>query len=348
MKQLLLLGLFLSCLGLASCTTDFEVLAPYREIKTSYCVLDGADSVHYLRVGKGFQNNKTDAGEIAYLYPDSSNFRMNEVDASLYATLSGVDEKLGDFIPVPTIKNKEGDFPNENQWVFKLEKKLDLKTEKFTVKILSKRSGIESVGATKVATPFTFTLPNELKNRRSPPDTLNFSYIDNKFRVQAKEETNAANRFVKFNYYVYLVEHFKNPVNGSITRQVIIPYYSIGHASNLYVGSHFQAIGFDLDYSKFIYNFRLQMPLEDDENILFRRFLVRGDLELVSCTQELLNYFDSNSAYSELTQSIATHSNISHAVGVFGSIYKKKFSVPMSIASRRRIEKDLKIYRIRL
>lgn len=49
---------------LAACTTDFEVYAPEKEIRSVYCVLNPADSVQYVRVAKAFQF-KGDALEYA-------------------------------------------------------------------------------------------------------------------------------------------------------------------------------------------------------------------------------------------------------------------------------------------
>jgi hypothetical protein len=40
--------------GLASCTNDLVVIAPYRDIPVVYCVLNPNDSVHYLRLEKSF------------------------------------------------------------------------------------------------------------------------------------------------------------------------------------------------------------------------------------------------------------------------------------------------------
>lgn len=41
----------------AGCSTDFEVYAPEKEIRSVYCVLNPNDSVQYVRVAKAFQYN---------------------------------------------------------------------------------------------------------------------------------------------------------------------------------------------------------------------------------------------------------------------------------------------------
>jgi hypothetical protein len=54
-KQFQIVLLALVILAGWGCTTDFEVYAPEKEIRSVYCVLNSRDSVQYVRIAKAFQ-----------------------------------------------------------------------------------------------------------------------------------------------------------------------------------------------------------------------------------------------------------------------------------------------------
>ena len=55
MKKNFLIAFFAGLLAIFySCSTDFDIIAPYKEIIVINGLVDGLDSVHYIRVGKAF------------------------------------------------------------------------------------------------------------------------------------------------------------------------------------------------------------------------------------------------------------------------------------------------------
>jgi hypothetical protein len=70
--------LLLASLGLCSCTTKFDVAAPYKNITVVYGFLDQNDTAHYVRIEKAFLDNSKNALVMATV-PDSSYFPALDV-----------------------------------------------------------------------------------------------------------------------------------------------------------------------------------------------------------------------------------------------------------------------------
>jgi len=76
-KFLLPVLLFTSVLGIQSCSEDFEVAAPYKNITVVYGMLNIKDTAHYIRIQKAFLDENKNAIEMAKVadsnfYPESA------------------------------------------------------------------------------------------------------------------------------------------------------------------------------------------------------------------------------------------------------------------------------------
>jgi hypothetical protein len=92
---------FMSLLLLGSCTTDFEVYAPEKEIRSVYCVLNPNDSVQYVRVAKAFQF-RGDALQYAAANDLSVTGRVVKLsngNKTWFATQETMPKDSGDFYP---------------------------------------------------------------------------------------------------------------------------------------------------------------------------------------------------------------------------------------------------------
>lgn len=78
MKKLFLPVLLCSLLGMASCSEDFEVAAPYKEITVAYSILNMYDTAHYVRIQKAFMDETKNALSIAQT-PDSNFYASLDV-----------------------------------------------------------------------------------------------------------------------------------------------------------------------------------------------------------------------------------------------------------------------------
>lgn len=105
MKKLIPALALLSTMGLYSCSEDFEVAAPYKQITVAYGVLDMADTAHYIRVQKAFMDEHKSAIDMS-----------KEPDSSFYSQLDvKVVEYLGNNI-TNTITLQKVDLNNEGYY----------------------------------------------------------------------------------------------------------------------------------------------------------------------------------------------------------------------------------------
>jgi hypothetical protein len=71
-----------------SCSNEIDVASPYKEIPTVYGKISSIDSVHFIRIQKGFLSPTISAYEIAK-YKDSIYYGENDLDAKLINTANG-------------------------------------------------------------------------------------------------------------------------------------------------------------------------------------------------------------------------------------------------------------------
>lgn len=112
------LGLFsILAFTLQSCSTDFEVAAPYKEIPIIVGLLNKSDSVHYIRVNKAYLNKDGSAytaGSVrdSNLYPYPISVKLYGYDAQTNALVDSVT------LDTTTIAKTGGNF-NTNDVVYK-------------------------------------------------------------------------------------------------------------------------------------------------------------------------------------------------------------------------------------
>lgn len=89
MKKLIIPFLAAVCLFLGSCSEDFKVAAPYKNISVIYGTLSMNDTAHYIRIEKAFLDESKSAITMAQT-PDSSFYKDLEVKLNEYtATENG-------------------------------------------------------------------------------------------------------------------------------------------------------------------------------------------------------------------------------------------------------------------
>jgi hypothetical protein len=82
MKKLLLPLLFGATLAVSSCSEDFEVSAPYKNVTVVYGILDPLDTAHYIRIQKAFLDENKSAIDMSKV-PDSSYYPEQDLDVTM-------------------------------------------------------------------------------------------------------------------------------------------------------------------------------------------------------------------------------------------------------------------------
>ncbi len=312
--------LLLLALALFSCTTDFEVNAPHQELKVTYCVLDGSDSVQYLRLGKGFQNKDRDARSIARNEPDSSNFRPEDITAKLFEIRRPGDTALvGDFQPI-TITNKDtGTFHFNQQLVYQLPYRLNPTALGYKLEVNSRRTGITSKGITQMVERLIFFRPIETAD--SVAFGLPTQTVEQKVVLGSVGDISNPRTIIslKVNVRAKVIENLITPENGQLTRTVDVVWGNIGNNFN---EQGIQRFEYEMRFIDFINALKAQLRASDPnvESRVLNPVLV---YEGVTSTIQLPTYFDVVNNFSAITQSTPVYSNISNSLGVFGCINKK-------------------------
>lgn len=147
------LGLFLATLftlGMNSCSEDFDVAAPYKDITVVYGLLNYGDTAQYIRVQKAFLDQNRSALELAKI-ADSSFYRNIEVHLkamknNLVVTddiLARVDMNNEGFPKAP------GVFFNTPNYAFKYTRRLDTAAV-YRLMIINKETGNVDSADTRV------------------------------------------------------------------------------------------------------------------------------------------------------------------------------------------------------
>src|SRR6185437_11084003 len=68
--------------GISSCSTKFNIAAPYKNITVIYGLMDETDTAHYIRIEKAFLDQNKSAVVMAQ-NPDSSFYPESQLDVKM-------------------------------------------------------------------------------------------------------------------------------------------------------------------------------------------------------------------------------------------------------------------------
>ena len=157
-----------------SCTNDFILTSPWKEIPVVYAILNPRDDNHYIRVEKAFLDPETNALLVAkiadslYYRPDEVSVFLQKIGESTLYSLSRVDGNL------EGLKRDTGIFADTPNWLYKI-KNSDLPgglRDEASYRLIIKRSnGKPDITAeTKIPKKFLIVAPS-LSNT---PRIINF------------------------------------------------------------------------------------------------------------------------------------------------------------------------------
>lgn len=102
---------------LSSCSTDLDVLAPYKDITSVYGILSQNDNIHFVRINKAFLGRE-DASVMAQVQ-DSSQYSINALEVRIFEYDDKNNQKRVFLLKDTIVTNKEsGEFYAPNQLVY--------------------------------------------------------------------------------------------------------------------------------------------------------------------------------------------------------------------------------------
>lgn len=116
MKKALLCFSFILAL-LPSCKNDLEIIGPQEEVMVIYGILNKFDSIHYIKINKGFASQDVSPIEMA---KDVDNLFFDSLQVSLIDLTAGLSVECEKFM----IQKEEGLFNNSVNYIYQSDLKL--------------------------------------------------------------------------------------------------------------------------------------------------------------------------------------------------------------------------------
>jgi hypothetical protein len=302
MQKIISLLFFLVVFSFFSCSNDFELNAPEREIPIVYGLLSRADEVHYIRVEKAFIDNQVAALDLAQkpeeLYfdniivelvreKDGSTFQLERVDVSQL----GIERETGIFATSPNI-------------LYKIDKEvLNLQAGEVYRLNLRKNEVLMSTAVTPIVSDIRLNRP--IPGEQKLP--LRILEDDDITLIWGADETA---KLFDVKMIIHYDEFEPNKPNTLVQKNVTWKL-----AKNL--------VGVDgpnraEQEGKAFYEF-LKANIEENAAVL--RVLRSIDIQIDAGGEELFNYINVGQANTGITsaQVIPNYTNLSQGLGIFAS-----------------------------
>lgn len=294
---------------LSSCTEDFQLTEPYKDIPVIYGIIDRSDTAQYFRIEKGFVDENIPATEIAQnadsLYYPNPSVILYDITTNKSYPLIRVDGNLEGY------PRADGPFAKAPNYLYKLSTKTPFLNGGDSLKIELIRS------ANSVPVTSRISLVNDISFTRPDATTRQFKiFYGSSIQFQWKNKSNTSVFDMKA--MVYIEEY--NKIDSSIKKKIIeIPLGnniqgSIGKADNL---SNTIVSGATF------YNF-FHDQLTPETGV--ERYIEKIDFYLTGGGPEIGEYYSILNANTGITasQEIPRYSNIyegaNKAFGIFSSV----------------------------
>lgn len=273
-------------LGLASCKTDFNIGADYRDVTVVYGLLSMSDTAHYVKVTKGFydekQNNLLLAKE-----PDSIYFSNITVDVQVLnagnvvetINLTRVDLNLEGYGKEP------GTFATTPNYGYKFKKNLD-PNRGYRVRVKNLGTGKMVTGETGIISsyPSDFRILKPSDNT----ETMDFSSMESPFTFSWRGPSSAA--------FYDIVIRFKYQEVDVNTNDTIYVQKDVAIEKNIEASNGELTVPVNsVDFYKQLNSVIGEAPLN------IKRYIDTPDLFILAGGQVLKTYIEVNSAQGGIT-----------------------------------------------
>ncbi len=311
MKKLLILLPFVALL-IASCSNDFDVAAPWKEVPVVYAILSAKDSAQYVRIEKAFLDPQTSAFEIAQIadslyYPaDAISAFLIRVSNNSQVQLTRVDGNLEGF------PRRSGIFATQPNWLYKVKTPAGQGLavgEKYRLVIKRADGKADITAETTIPADFFFSAPNQMQT----PPILNF--LNNQpTAISWRSDVNAV-------YFsgTFIIRYREETPTGMVLAHKEIIWRAFNNQKNSgVVSNNGQVVGkAEVNSNSFFQMLKDSIPAVQN-NDRFRYFEF-ADLTLEGGGKEIDQYLSTVSVASGITsaESIPTYTNISEGYGIF-------------------------------
>lgn len=299
-------------LFIASCETDFDQNAEWKEVMVVYGLLNQTDSISYIKVNKAFLG---DGSAIVYAQEPDSNLYGNDIEVRMEQWRDG--SMVKEFVfDTTTLYNKDSGlfyYPQQPLYQCVTYQELDDESE-YKLFIRNKKSGLEVMSNSPLVHDFTV-----LKPAYNHPTLPTISFPDNN---SAKDITwySAVNGrryeiLLRFNFY----EKFYDKPD-TLSRSVEMRFPT-RRSEDINGGDEMEV---KLANDDFYINLQNMIPYDaaKEDNVDIR---IPGKIEILfSVAAEEFNlYMEVNEPSNSIVQDRPEYTNIENGLGLFSSRYNK-------------------------
>lgn len=333
MQKSLFFLAFLCFAALApSCSTDFEIAEPWKEIPVVYGLLDPTKPVQYLRVSKCFLDENTSAYQMAQ---NADSLYLDEpITVQLKAKSNGNVVQTIDLQKVDAategITKDEGIFATSPYYLYKT-----------TEAILNNRS-YELVVTTASGTTVSAETPivENLEITKPSPTATPLNLVSNNAVIPIR--WNSANNAAVFDLDVYVKYNDVSSTGEETVRTVKLDAFTGISLASLQQNADFSTSATTITYNYKVADLLNLMAIKipaPDATIAYRYFAA-FDFEVFAATNDVLLSTDSNNSQFSIaaSQNTFTYNNITNGYGLFASRTSAKVSqIYITAASFRTI-----------
>jgi hypothetical protein len=307
MKNLLLIVTTL--IFFISCSTDFEVNAPWEDKTVIFGMLDQSDSVQYIKINKAFlgEDNAFDMAAVS----DSVNYDQ------LTVTLQRIrdDEVLESILMQPTneIVKDTGIFADDNNIIYKTTEKIYRGS---TYKLIVEFNNYDKVVSAETAIVDTFKIDRPLYIQSGPEVKINFAQTQPTIiRWQQANHSKICYFNIYFNYFdISETDTIEKQIHYSLSPKVFTGTDNTDAYGNVY---SYEKYVYGEDFYKYVAS-ALVAPPEGT-----KRLAESLDFEFYCGTDDYYTYYQVNNTSSGISQSTPLFTNIDNGYGLFTSKYKQ-------------------------
>lgn len=293
---------------ISSCSTDFKVGADYKDITAVYCLLSKADTAHYVKVTKGFYDEKQDNLILAQnsdsIYYNNLEVKIEELNNGIVANsilLQRVDLRLEGYT------KESGVFVDSPNYAYKMLHTLNPQRT-YRLKIKNLATGKEIWGETDIIdnNQTVFSISNPFTNF----DRLNFADATKSYTFAWTAPSNAA--------FFDIVLRFWYQEKDNNTAIIARKYKDVPLVKN--IAATGGTMGVLMENRKFYQALSSTLGAAPDH---ISRFVDTPDLHILAGSQALKTYVDVNSAQGGITydqiKPVYTNLHGENVMGIFSS-----------------------------
>ncbi|MFN8154231.1 MAG: hypothetical protein U0Y08_08080 [Bacteroidia bacterium] len=294
-----------SCLGLASCDNEVDLLEDYREIPVIYGLINPSDTVQYVRVQKAYlgEGNALVMAQVA----DSIYYDPNQITLSLEKLTIGANTVVNTqtFSTTTEFPKEEGLFTDDGHYLFKLATPTGIDDNYYyRLRFRNQQTGKEVTATTRIIEPMQFaSFNNSVKVNLANPNPYQIRFNSPKWgRVFGLIMRIKYNEYdtVSLSYETKYVDYkLKNVSTLGVNGGEQMTFFLKGDEIFRFMGS---AIG----------------PQQGSRKRVLNSF--RADYLFTAGTDELYNYIQINSP-ANVTNYIPAFTNLSDGRGIFTCRY---------------------------